>query len=735
MRKLYYIFFATLFAVVSCTKENPTPAPSSLEMVDLGLSVKWASCNVGATKPEEYGKYFAWGDVTGQTWDGSKWSGGGFSIAPKYEVDANGNLKPEYDAAQVNLGDEWRMPTKAEEQELIDNCTCIWTDNYKSTGVAGKIFTSKKAGYTDKSIFIPAAGYVDNDNLLESGIGGTHWSSTFYNENDDYAWFIYFRSDYVHTNYKYRYRGRSIRPVYGPAKQKQYVSPTSIELLAIKPIYLTTGTQASIEFRINPSNATFVMSGDDCQLVLDKVGAVQTKSSYVTTPTNYKLSKIEKVFDNTTNELKTGQYRVIIEDTKQSAEYDETVVMVLNVKDANGDDVQISSSAFEVVGKNIEDFPKTGLPIVVINTPNSELIDSKTVWVDGSTMTIFNADMTRDYQGTLNLKGRGNSTWFYPKKPYAIKLDSKSKILGMPKHKRWCLLANWLDRTLIRNAMSFEIAYKCPGLSWTPSGKFVELVLNGEHVGNYYLCEQIKVDKNRVNIAELDPAVTEGEGITGGYIMEIDTYYDEVYKFKSAIKQLPWMFSDPDEVNGSQFNYMQNYVNEMEDALYDDARFTKREYTQYLDVDSFVDWWFVNELAMNIEGVWPKSCYMNKDKNGVIKAGPVWDFDWWTFTPQYSSVFLNLDNIYYGRLFEDPDFKKLVKNKWTSQKSDFYAVADLFDVYKSKLISSDEINHSMWPITVTVNGDESLTFDEAITLMKNTYLTKVEWMDSQISQW
>lgn len=96
-----------------------------------------------------------------------------------------------------------------------------------------------------------------------------------------------------------------------------------------------------------------------------------------------------------------------------------------------------------------------------------------------------------------------------------------------------------------------------------------------------------------MDIEELDNTVTEGDGITGGFIMELDTYYDEVNKFRSARSDLPLMFKDPDEVNSVQFTYMQNYVNAMEDALYDDSKFAAREFVNYMDLESFVDWWIV----------------------------------------------------------------------------------------------------------------------------------------------
>ena len=153
----------------------------------------------------------------------------------------------------------------------------------------------------------------------------------------------------------------------------------------------------------------------------------------------------------------------------------------------------------------------------------------------------------------------------------------------MPKHKRWVLLANYLDRTLLRNHVAFHIAM-LTDLEWTPRGQHVELILNGEYRGNYYLCEQIKVDENRVNIHEMESSDIEGEALTGGYLMELDNHYDEVNKFKSQIRELPYMFKEPDEdvLTAEQFAYMQDYVNDFENALYN--YFSGRSISTHLSI-------------------------------------------------------------------------------------------------------------------------------------------------------
>ena len=369
---------------------------------------------------------------------------------------------------------------------------------------------------------------------------------------------------------------------------------------------------------------------------------------------------------------------------------------------------------------------KSGLPVVFINTPAAAEIPPKTSdWLGNTNITIYNTDCSINYSGITEIRGRGNSTWKYPKKPYALKLESKAEILGMPKHKRWVLLANWLDRTLLRNHVSFQIAQQTD-LAWTPRGQFVEVILNGKHIGNYYLCEHIKVDKNRVNIDELDDDETDG-----GYMMEIDTYYDETFKFKSAKKNFPYMFKDPDEVNDSQFAFMQNFIDNMEGALYDPTRFKTREYAQYLDIESFADWWIALELTGNTETKHPKSTYVHKDKGGKLKAGPVWDFDWKTFRLN-NEEWVSKSCLYFDVLFNDPVFIVTVKERWNKYLPRLREIPGFIQAEADKIRNSEEMNHQMWPVTQDTNGDINLSFSEAVARMKQSYEHKLEFMDREI---
>ena len=189
------------------------------EYVDLGLpsGTKWATCNVGATAPEEYGDYFAWGEITTKSsynWSTYKWCNGDYNNLTKYNtdsgygtVDNKTTLTLADDAARANWGGKWRMPTNDEWGELIDECAWTWTT---LNGVNGYEVKSKANGNT---IFLPAAGYRYNDNLYYAGILGFYWSSSLNTDSPDDAWYVYFNSGNVCGDDSGRYRGQSVRPV------------------------------------------------------------------------------------------------------------------------------------------------------------------------------------------------------------------------------------------------------------------------------------------------------------------------------------------------------------------------------------------------------------------------------------------------------------------------------------------------------------------------------------------
>lgn len=218
------LVFSAALALVGCKSNQNEPEgggsssgkSNGHEYVDLGLSVKWATCNVGATIPEGYGDYFAWGETEPKTtyeWSNYFDTNDGGETFTKYNNEGGKKvLDPEDDAVHVNWGGSWRMPAPAEWQELLDNCTWTWT---MQNGVNGCKVTSNKAGYTDKFIFLPAAGNRNGSDLLFVGDVGNYWSSSLYENDSEGAWGLYFYSDSHNLDYYfgYRYFGLSVRPV------------------------------------------------------------------------------------------------------------------------------------------------------------------------------------------------------------------------------------------------------------------------------------------------------------------------------------------------------------------------------------------------------------------------------------------------------------------------------------------------------------------------------------------
>ncbi len=187
--------------------------------VDLGLTVKWASCNLGSSSPEEYGDYYAWGETEPKddySWNSYKWSNGSSVSLTKYNYDSSYgntdnklNLDPLDDAASVKLGSGWRMPSYAECEDLMSKCSWSWIANYNGSGISGYLVSA----INGNSLFIPADGYRYETGLYDVGLGGRFWSSSLYEDRPDHAYAIRFNSSNVYKNTYYRFHGRAIRPV------------------------------------------------------------------------------------------------------------------------------------------------------------------------------------------------------------------------------------------------------------------------------------------------------------------------------------------------------------------------------------------------------------------------------------------------------------------------------------------------------------------------------------------
>jgi hypothetical protein len=507
------------------------------------------------------------------------------------------------------------------------------------------------------------------------------------------------------------------------------VYPASISLLTTRNITFFKSSEVTFRFIINPADAEFNydVTSPECDVAIQPTGGSVTTYASANAQA-WRLTKIVPSVDEN-DVVIAGQFVATIQDLGGNRTYKDAVSIAVRTHDAFGQAATLSSPVFSIERKQ-----DTGLPVVQIRTASEWQITDKTDWLQ-AVMTIHGLGEFDNYEGQITVRGRGNSTWFYhPKKPYNIKLDSKSKLLGMPSHKRWSLLANYKDRTMLRNHLAFEIA-RHTGLDWAPHGYHVELIINDVFVGNYYLCEQIKVDKNRVNIVEMTAESLDEESITGGYLMEVDSNYDEVNKFRTQLTDYPFMFQSPDEdvLQPAQFEYLRNYIDTLEAHLYNADSLAKRTYTAFLDVPSFIDWWLVYEIMYNKEPNGTNSCYMHKDVNGKLKAGPVWDFDN-SFTNKSSDGFAIRNALWYTQLFKDPEFVKETKERWRRFRPDLETLTEFIETEGMKLSSSDVLNKAIWGEIIDGSPlyDAKLSFTDAISQMKTNYTARLAKLNTLI---
>ena len=350
--------------------------------------------------------------------------------------------------------------------------------------------------------------------------------------------------------------------------------------------------------------------------------------------------------------------------------------------------------------------------------------------VKGVQSTVFTAEGTK-------IKGHGNSTWrAYPKKPITLKFFQQANFIGTGKTKHWVLMANWMDRTLLRNDVAFELA-RHTSLEWTPSGTYVDLYVNGEYQGLYWLGEKIHV---------------EGSNFTCDYLYSYDTSDHDEHDFDSehghwkkatAEGGIPVELKYPDRDNYSEAQFNSILMN-AKNTLYglEDAIMRGDKPSSVLDMNTFCDWYLVEELCGNGEPQFPKSTYLYY-KGGKLFWGPVWDFDYGTFTPEHHGLPLK-STLYYYHLWTHPEFKKHLKHRWSILKPIFQQISGPYIEQRANFIREAEVrNHEMWPCwpnplstdpSGLVNGDELMTFDEAVALLKQTLLNRIEEMELEINR-
>lgn len=410
--------------------------------------------------------------------------------------------------------------------------------------------------------------------------------------------------------------------------------------------------------------------------------------------------------------------------------------------------------------------PAPQVPIVRINTENGAQILNKKDYIKGSVVIEdptgvywdtpkIKFDITKDKHG---IRGRGNTTWDMPKKPYKIKFDDEVSIFGLGADKEWVLLANYADKTLLRNVVAMKLS-EIVGMPWTPAMLPVEVYLNGEYLGCYTFSEHKKVSEHRVNLEIAGENDNSGDAVTGDYYMEIEQNQDETTCFYTEVCGIPMMFSDPEVPTDAQLQYVKGYFKEAETALRS-SNFKDPEtgWQKYIDIETFAKAYLVNELVKNIDGNMRKSSFITKKKNDKFQMYHLWDYDlalgncnylddefgatdgpegWFIkdYTwARYSPV--GKHHQWFTILTKDPAFCSKVKQIWNENYAQLSNIPNFIDEMATFITYAQKRNFEKWDILNTYvwpNVFASGSYKEHVEYLKDYYTTRFNWLNSRFN--
>ncbi|WP_340113028.1 CotH kinase family protein [Maribellus mangrovi] len=441
-----------------------------------------------------------------------------------------------------------------------------------------------------------------------------------------------------------------------------------------------------------------------------------------------------------------------------NAEFDGSNILFSDVPDWFQEPVSYTYSNLPIIkinteGKFIKDEPKIMAKMQIINNANG--------------VNYFD-DTTFEYDGDIGIEIRGNTAQMFPKKSYTVETrlsdgsNNNVSILGMPKENDWVLHGPYSDKSLMRNALAYNIGHGMKN-GWHPRNRFVELEINGEYRGVYLFVEKIKIDNNRVDIATLKPDDNSGDELTGGYIISIDRdqegSWNSPYMGRTGSVDVPFSYVDPkyDELTPEQRAYIREYITEFEDALHgDNFKDPEQGYRAYIDVESFVDYFIITELSRDLDG-YRVSVYFHKDKDskgGKIVMTPFWDYNICFGNANFFSAGYQIgwasDGIgagdwyeipfWWDRFREDPYFETVLKYRWEELRKDVLNKNNIFgfidscsyelkDAQVRNFEKFNILDSYVWP-----NNYVGGTYPNEIQYLKTWINGRIDWLDEQMDK-
>ena len=407
--------------------------------------------------------------------------------------------------------------------------------------------------------------------------------------------------------------------------------------------------------------------------------------------------------------------------------------------------------------------------------PEGEIVDEPKV---PAALTIKRLDSTL-YEGIIGIEIRGESSQFFDKKSYGFETwdsqynDLDVALIGFPEEEDWILYGPFSDKSLIRNKLIYELSNRMG--RYTTKTEFVELTINYEYKGLYIFMEKLKRDKNRIDISKLENADIDEELISGGYIIKIDKSdmedgsYTDYNSFQSHFDvfgnengdiriNFNYEYPKPGEIHANQKNYIKNYFYEFESSLAsNNFKDPINGFRKYIDEDSFIDFFILNELSNNVDG-YRLSTYLQKDRNEKLVIGPIWDFnlsfgnadycggeryDVWCFkfNERCLGDYWNVP-FWWNRLLEDEKFVDKLKGRWNQLRLNILSdnnILTLIEEQYSFLNNETDIinrNFNKWKIFgiyIWPNSFIGNNYYEEINFLKNWIKERTKWLDESIN--
>ena len=415
-------------------------------------------------------------------------------------------------------------------------------------------------------------------------------------------------------------------------------------------------------------------------------------------------------------------------------------------------------------------FNSSNLPIIVINTNGQAIMDDPRIVCDmgiidnGLGNINYISDPYNDYNGKISIEYRGSSSQSFPKKPYALETqdaignNNNVALLGMPVENDWILYAPYSDKALMRNFLTFDLGRKMG--NYSPRTVYCELVINGDYQGIYVLMEKIKIDNDRVDIAKLDADDLAGDSLTGGYIIKVDKYtgtggtnwLSDFPNIGGGSTYIQYHYPEASVMQPQQMDYIEHFVDSFEYALagpqFSDSLIG---YSKYIDVNSFIDLYLINELSKNIDG-YRLSTYMYKDRDdndGKLTMGPFWDYNLAFGNADYCDGGITSgwevnsgcggeNPFWFERLLDDTTYQNKLKCRWEYLRERCFFEDSLFSFIDSLALYLDDAqqrNFQKWNILgnyVWPNFYVGNTYQDELNFFKSWIGDRLIWIDNNL---